>query len=446
MLVASKSWKAFHRLEDPMGRRSFTPGRLPVRRPERLPVRLLAAALAITGAAGCAAKAAPAADGLASAGAKAAGSCGTVPYRAPGGTADLSALPKPVRAGYNGYFAPVNRSVYESFKAVKGPYRIGYSDSFSANSWRGDALARMKADAAALKRSGVVAGLTTSNSNLDNSLQIQQISSMINQHVDAIIAIPNSPTAFNGVIKQAYDAGIPFITLNSHVTSPYAINVDTNYHLTGELVGAAIAKVVKGAGNVLVVDGIDGSPASTVLHDGYTDAFAACPGIKVAGAVEGQWSEATAKTVMLQYLSTHPGQLAAVVNAGGMSDGVLQAFSQTGRTPVPQGDANPDVASLRALHEKLPDRYAASTTPPAQGVDAAVRIALGVLKGQGLEYDTVVADPPQVTGAAALSAWAGAVSALSPADQAPPPPGTDWLPASGMSVFFAHPGTLPALP
>jgi ribose transport system substrate-binding protein len=420
-----------------MGRRSFIPA--------SLPVPLLAAALALAGVAGCAAKAAPAADAPAS-GRKAVGACATVPYRDPGGTADLTALPQAIRAGYNGYFAPVNRSKYASFKAVKGPYRLGYSDSFSANSWRGDALSRMKTDAEALKRSGVVAGLTTSNSNLDNSLQIQQITSMINQHVDAIIAIPNSPTAFNGVIKQAYDAGIPFITLNSHVTSPYAINVDTNYHLTGELVGAGIAKIIKGSGDVLVVDGIDGSPASSVLHDGYSDAFAACPDIKVAGSVEGQWSEATAKTVMLQYLSTHPGGLAAVVNAGGMSDGVLQAFQQTGRKPVPQGDANPDVASLRALNKQLPDRYAASTTPPDRGVDTAVRVALGVLQGQGLEYDTVVADPPQVTGASALSAWTSSVSGLSPADQAPAPPGTAWLPASSMRVFFAHPGTLPALP
>ncbi|GHJ38473.1 substrate-binding domain-containing protein [Streptomyces sp. TS71-3] len=284
-----------------------------MRRRSFIPARTLAAVLALACAAGCAAKAAPASDTPASSEGKAMGSCGAVPYRDPGGTADLTALPKAIRAGYNGYFAPVNRSAYESFKGVKGPYRIGYSDSFSANSWRGDALARMKADTAALKRSGIVAGLTTSNSNLDNSLQIQQITSMINQHVDAIIAIPNSPTAFNGVIKQAYAAGIPFITLNSHVTSPYAINVDTNYHLTGELVGAGIAKVIKGSGNVLVIDGIDGSPASTVLHGGYADAFGSCPGIRVAGSLEGQWSEATAKTVTLQYLSTHPGGLAAVV-------------------------------------------------------------------------------------------------------------------------------------
>jgi len=409
----------------------------------------MAVAMAYAGMTACAAKAGPSAGaavdgstGMSGAGA----ACGTVSYRDPGGSADLKSLPKDVRDGYNGYFAPINESVYKSFKSRKGPYRIGYSDSFAANSWRGDVLARLRTDVASLKKAGVVSSLQTSNSNLDNSLQIQQITSMINQHVDAIIAIPNSPTAFNGVIKQAYDAGIPFITVASHVTSPYAINIDTNYHLTGELVAAGIAKIIKGQGDVLVVDGINGSPASAAMHDGYLAAFKKCPGIKVAGSLEGQWSEATAKSVMLQYLSTHPGQLGAVVNAGGMTNGILQAFQQTGHKLVPIGDSNPDEGSLVSLSKSLPDNYVASTMPPEQSIDAAVRTAIAVLQGQGLKYDTVSAHPPQVTGAAALKSWIQSDWNTTSAAQAPAPPGTNWLPAAQAGVFFAHPKPLPALP
>ncbi|EPD69534.1 hypothetical protein HMPREF1211_00080 [Streptomyces sp. HGB0020] len=402
---------------------------------------------ALTGTAACAAK------GGSDTGARAAGAgtggkgCGTLTYKDPGGNADLSQLPKKIREGYNGYFAPVNTSVYKDFKAKStGHLKIGYSDSFSANGWRGDALARLKQDAAALQKSGVVSSLRTANSNLDNSLQIQQITSMINQRVDAIIAIPNSPTAFNNVIKQAYDAGIPFITLNSHVTSPYAINVDTNYHLTGELVGAGVAKIVKGQGDVLVVDGINGSPASSTLHQGYQAAFAKCPGIHVKGSLEGQWSEATAKSLVLQYLSTHPGQLAAVVNSGGMTNGILQALQQTGRKPVPIGDANPDQGSLVSLRKLLPDQYAAGVTPPAQGMDAALLTAIAVLHGQGPKYDAIVATPTQITGRAALDDWIRDGWTASSAAQAPAPPGTDWLSPQQLRSYFQRPAALPELP
>jgi ribose transport system substrate-binding protein len=371
--------------------------------------------------------------------------CGTVADTAPGGTADLSSLPADVKAGYNGYFAPVNKSVYSTFKAKSGPYTIGYSDSFSANSWRANALARLKKDVNTYKSSGLTAGLTATNSNLDNNLQIQQINSMINQHVDAIIAIPNSPTAFNGVIKQAYDAGIPFITVASHVTSPYAINVDGNYLLTGELVAAGIGKMINGKGNVLLVNGINGAPASAALSDGYTAAFKRCPDIKVTGSVEGQWSEATAKTVTLQYLSTHPAPLAAVVNSGGMTSAIIQAVQQTGHQLVPIGDANPDKGSLVALKDKLADKYVASTIPPEQTIDAALIVALATLQGQGPKFDAIVANPPQVTGSAALNSWVQGDWTASSADQAPAPPNVAFLPPSQLGAFFTTPKDLPAL-
>lgn len=415
--------------------------------PKRQRAAALAVAVACAGLTACAAKAEPAGSVAKDGGSSAGGSCGTVTYRDPGGDADLSSLPKETKDGYNGYFAPVNKSVYKDFKAKsKGPLKIGYSDSFSANGWRGDVLKRLKDDAAFLKKAGVVSSLQTANSNLDNSLQIQQITSMINQRVDAILAIPNSPTAFNGVIKQAYDAGIPFVTLNSHVTSPYAINVDTNYHLTGELVGAGIAKIVKGEGDVLVVDGINGSPASTALHNGYLAAFKKCPGIKVAGSLEGQWSEATAKSLMLQHLSTHPGELAGVVGSGGMTNGILQALKQTGRQPVPIGDANPNQGSLVSLREMLPDTYVAGTTPPAQGIDAALLTAIATLQGQGPKYDSIVATPAQITGRDALESWIRDGWTESSAAQAPAPPGTEWLSPEQLPAYFEHPAELPELP
>jgi ribose transport system substrate-binding protein len=373
-------------------------------------------------------------------------SCGTVAKKAPGGTADLSSLPAKLRGGYDDYFMPVNTSKYASFPAKSGPFTIGYSDSFSANSWRSDALARLKADMNAYNAKGLTTKLIATNSNLDNNLQIQQITSMINQGVDAIIAIPNSPTAFNTVIKEAYDKGIPFITLASHVTSPYAINVDGNYRLTGAMVAAGLGKMIGGNGDVLVVNGINGSPASSALEAGYKDGFAGCPGVKISGEVEGQWSEATAKTTTLQFLSTHPGQLAGVINAGGMSAGILQALQQTGHKAVPQGDANPDQGSLVALQKDLPDQYVASTIPPEQSMDAALHVAIATLQGQGPKFDTIVSPPPIVSGKAVLDAWVQPGWTTASANQAPAPPNTEFFAPSDMAAFFTKPQPLPALP
>jgi len=397
--------------------------------------------------AACSNTSSPKATGSSGASSTGLGSCGTVAKKSPSGTADLSSLPANVRNGYDDYFMPVNASKYVDFPAKKGPYTIGYSDSFSANGWRADALARLKQDVTAYTKDGLTTKLIATNSNLDNNLQIQQITSMINQGVDAIIAIPNSPTSFNTVIKEAYDKGIPFITLASHVTSPYAINVDGNYRLTGAMVAAGLAKLIDGKGDVLVVNGINGSPASTALQDGYQDGLANCPDVKVVGSVEGQWSEATAKTVTLQFLSTHPGQLAGVINAGGMSSGIIQALQQTGRSLVPQADANPDEASLVALKQNgLSNKYVASTIPPQQSVDAALYMAIATLEGQGPKYDTIVSPPPVVGGPSVLSAWIQPGWTTASDNQAPAPPNSSFFPVSQMGAFFSKPKSLPAMP
>lgn len=373
--------------------------------------------------------------------------CGELPELTTTGDADLSTLPDDVRAGYAGYFTDVNASAYSDFASEKDSgFVVGYSDSFSANSWRSDVLDRLQTNVAALKQEGVVSDLIATNSDLDNNLQIQQITSMIDQGVDAIIAIPGSPTAFDGVIKQAYDAGIPFITLASHVDSPYAINIDSNYFLTGVKVAAGLAGLIDKSGSVVVVDGINGSPASGALHDGYLAAFENCPDITVAGSVEGQWSEAVTKTAMLQYLATNPAQIDGFVNGGGESIGIIEALQQSGRDLVPIGDSNPDKGSLLMFQQHLPEQYVASTLPPVPMADAGVLVALGTLLGYQPKYDAIVGNPPLVSGADVLDEWIDPSWQVSDANQAPAPPGTNFLDPAQIGVFFADPGEFPALP
>lgn len=372
------------------------------------------------------------------------GACGEVPYKAPQGSADLEKLPQEIREGFSGYFYPVNTTIYSKFKGQGGePWKIGYADYFSENGWHQDALAEFEAEAKKLGEAGIVSGVTATSSNLNNSLQIQQINSMIEQGVGAIVALPNSPTAFNSVIKKAYDAGIPFITLDSYVTSPYAINVDNNGFLVGEKVAAAIAKKIGGKGNVVIIDGINGTPANTAFHAGYLAGFKNCPEINVAGTVEGQWSETATKSGMLQFLATHPEEINAVVNGGDETVGVIQALEQAGRPLVPIGDSNPDQGSLVALLEKLPNEYVASTDPPQESAANAIQTAVRVAQGQMPIQQVMVANPPIVEGKKILEEWVDPSWKISDPGATPAPPGTEWLPPKQLAKFFAQPKELP---
>jgi ribose transport system substrate-binding protein len=337
--------------------------------------------------------------------------------------------------------------MYDNFTSTKSSgFRIGYSDSFSANSWRSDVLTQLNTAVDSVKPSGLVSTMIATNSNLDNNLQIQQITSMINQRVDAIIAIPGSPTAFDSVIKQAFAAGIPFITLASNVDSPYAINIDENYFGVGMALAASLSDIMGQKGSVVIVDGITGAPAGKALHDGYSAAFSNCPDISVAGSVEGQWSEAVTKAAMLQYLATNPGQIDGVINGGGETLGIIQALQQSNRKLVPIGDANPDKGSLVSLQKHLPDEHVASTLPPVAIANAGLLVALGTLLGYQPKFDAIVANPGVFSGADILNSWVRPDWAENDSNQAPAPPGAEFLPQDDLQYFFAKPGPLPQLP
>ncbi len=104
--------------------------------------------------------------------------------------------------------------------------------------------------------------VVVTQSNLKDSVQIQQMRQLVDQGVDAIIVCCSNATALNQTIKYAYDKGVPVFSLTGYLTSPYAINVSVNYRVGGYEIGKGMAEEIDGKGNVLVVQGIPGTSGS----------------------------------------------------------------------------------------------------------------------------------------------------------------------------------------
>lgn len=366
-----------------------------------------------------------------------------------------------VAAGYQGYAAPLMRTPYESWKAKPGPWTVGYSDSFSGNAWRAAAKAAMEANFDAAKEQGVVGGdLIVTDSNLKTEVQIQQMRSMIQHHVSIIFSIPGSPTALNGVIKEAYDAGIPVLTLNSPVTSPYAINVEVNEFLAGARQAQGLVYVLGGKGDIMTVQGLSGAPASTQIEGGGTAIFETCPEIDVVDSFDGEWNDASAKTAMLQALSTNPGDINGVWEQGSMTKGIIEAFEQQGREVPPVTAGNPNQSAIGYWQEHKAEGYppVGSTSPSTAGADAMFRIGMRVLEGKGPKVNAFVGDPPiilsddAVKGAEAafpgvdvqgLSEWENPEWTFSSPGVANPPSGPNgsWLNDQLLDKLFNQPGS-----
>jgi ribose transport system substrate-binding protein len=304
----------------------------------------------------------------------------------------LAKLPASLRALYIRTTDPLYPSAYGSFKAVKKPWKLCFADSYEGNDWRLDVRKEFERLTAQFKAAGQVTGITTAVSNGNVALQNSQIRSFVNQGCSVILSIPASATGVNAAVKAAYQKGIPFISLAGAVTSPDAINVDSNYFLWGSDMATSIAKTIK-SGNVVMVKGIEGQPVAVAENQGAEAVWKKYPGINVIARVNGNWTPSVTKSVMLQVIATHPQKINAVWTTGSESRYVAEVFSQSGK-PVPLVTASPTGDAIAYVKEHKGVHIVGGAVMPSWTADTAFRVAVRMLQGQHPKLNTLMVPIP----------------------------------------------------
>ena len=211
--------------------------------------------------------------------------------------------------------------------------RIAMSNNYAGNSWRQAMLASFdKAGNEAVTGKLVKEARSFTTAENQATEQAAQIQSLILEGYDAILVDASSPTALNGAIKQACDAGIVVVVFDSSVTEPCATIVGVDFRRMGEMQVEYMAG--RGlSGNLLEVRGLPGSFVDEEIHQGILAGVKAHPEFKVASSVHGNWTQSVAQKEVASVLPTLP-PLAAVVTQGGDGYGTAQALAAAGR-PMP---------------------------------------------------------------------------------------------------------------
>jgi ribose transport system substrate-binding protein len=209
---------------------------------------------------------------------------------------------------------------------------IGFSQSYTGNAFRKDLDVAFNKQAAELEKQGVIKGTDLLVSNNNNSLQISQIEDLIVKHVSVIIIDPNSATALNGAIADAYKAGIPVLVINDGpVTSTLPYELTWNNNAIYSLLAQYIVKQLHGKGNVLNVRGIAGSKQDQNVNDAFEGVVKKYPGIHVVGQVYGNWTQSVAETAIAGILPTLPTVNAIFDQGAGEEYGAVQAYEAAGK-------------------------------------------------------------------------------------------------------------------
>ena len=210
--------------------------------------------------------------------------------------------------------------------------RIALSNSYIGNKWRIEMENLFKA---ALQMEPYKSQIDGSwfNSGNDVSKQSQQITNLIAEHVDAILVDAASPTGLNGVLGQAVSKGILVVSYDNTVTAGSTLKVNTDQHQFGVQLADWLAKKLNGKGNVIMVTGVPGTFVDQQRNNGADSVWAKYPGIKVVNRFTGMWDSSVAQRNTASVLPSLP-TIDGIWCQGG-TDGVLKAFVDANRTPLP---------------------------------------------------------------------------------------------------------------
>ena len=294
---------------------------------------------------------------------------------------------------------PVGASPLRDFKAMNPPpWKIGYASSYAGNTWRANAMAELQdAIIPKWKELGLISEVVITQSNLNDSTQIQQMRQLVDQGVDAIMLCCSNPTALNQTVQYAYDKGVPVFSMTGYLTAPTAVNSSVNYQVAGFEIGKRMAEELGGEGKVLVVEGIPGTSGSDSQDRGVKAGLATAPGIEIVGSIAGMWTDQVAQGEVQKWLATHPGKLDAIVVQSAAEMGVLRALQQSGREGVKVAVGG-ELGAL-CTWRKNPDLVdvAIQTWPPAEDIGLIWDIMMRTLQGQGPKVQSILVDPLIIT-------------------------------------------------
>ncbi len=212
--------------------------------------------------------------------------------------------------------------------------RIALSNNYAGNSWRQAMLETFESTGKQAVADGVVAAAdayTTSENQATE--QAAQIQNMILQGYDAIILNAASPTALNGAVKEACDAGVTVVSFDGIVTEPCAWRIAVDFAAMGREEVDYLATRLPDGGNLLEIRGLAGVFVDDEISKGIHEGVAEHSQFDIVGSVHGDWAQDVAQKAVAGILPSLP-DIVGVVTQGGDGYGTAQAFRAADR-PTP---------------------------------------------------------------------------------------------------------------
>ena len=164
-----------------------------------------------------------------------------------------------------------------------------------------------------------------------NEQQIDHIQQLIDQQVDLLIISPNEAAPLTPIVEKAYDLGFPVLLVDRKILSDrYTAFIGADNFTIGQEVGTYVSTILKQAGAVLEIKGLEGSTPAIDRHQGFYSTTSRWPDLKVVESLDAEWSEDVAYEKTLVYLRNHKQLDLIFAHNDRMASGAFKAAKELG--------------------------------------------------------------------------------------------------------------------
>src|SRR6478672_11758238 len=209
---------------------------------------------------------------------------------------------------------------------------VGFAQIGAESEWR---TANTRSIQETARRLGVELKFSDGQQKQEN--QIKAIRSFIAQRVDVIGVSPVVETGWDTVFTEVKQAGIPLIVLDRNASVPddlFSAFIGSDFVQEGQRACMEMATLLNGQGNIVELDGTEGSAPQIDRRTGFQQCLKDHPGMRVIARQSGDFIRARGKEAMESLLSEHSGQFNALfAQNDDMALGAIEAIEKYGFRP-----------------------------------------------------------------------------------------------------------------
>ncbi len=286
----------------------------------------------------------------------------------------------------------------------KAQYLVGFSQSNLGEPWR----VAMNEEVVQRARDFPQLQIVFADAQQDNAKQVADVENFLRQRIDLLMISPNEAKPLTPVVRRVYEQKIPVIVIDRAIEGDtYTCFIGADNREIGREAGEHAAALLRGAGRIVEIKGLPGSPPARDRSAGFREAIAKYPDIRIIHDPVANWLREEAMAQMEMALAAHPRIDLVYAHNDPMAIGAYLAARAKGRDREIKFIGIDALPGLDGGRQAVADGKLDATFVYPTGGRQAVELAAKILAGEQVPR-TVTLPTEKITSENALTPAAAA--------------------------------------